>query len=67
MLVIKSKELKFLIYSTKTAESSFTFISSNDASIVLAEYVAGSEENFAKLMNEKAKEIGCLNSNFTPK
>lgn len=39
--------------------------SSNDASIVLAEYVAGSEENFAKLMNEKAKEIGCLNSNFT--
>jgi len=39
--------------------------SSNDASIVLAEYIAGSEENFASLMNEKANEIGCLNSNFT--
>lgn len=36
-----------------------------DASAVIAEYVAGSEENFVKLMNEKAKEIGMTNTHFT--
>ena len=38
--------------------------SGNDACIVLAEGLAGSEENFAALMNEKAKEIGMENSHF---
>ncbi len=38
--------------------------SANDAARILAEYVAGSTEEFAKLMNEKAQEIGCQNSNF---
>jgi D-alanyl-D-alanine carboxypeptidase (penicillin-binding protein 5/6) len=38
--------------------------SGNDACIVLAEGIAGSEENFAALMNEKAKEIGMTNSHF---
>ena len=38
--------------------------SSNDAAIVLAEHVSGSIEEFANLMNEKAKEIGCTNTNF---
>lgn len=38
--------------------------SSNDAAIVLAEHVSGSTENFAILMNEKAKEIGCTSTNF---
>lgn len=38
--------------------------SANDAAIVLAEHVSGSVEEFAKLMNEKAKEIGCKNTNF---
>jgi len=38
--------------------------SSNDAAIVLAEHVSGSVEDFAKLMNEKAKEIGCSSTNF---
>ncbi len=38
--------------------------SSNDAAIVLAEHVAGSVEEFSKLMNEKAKEIGCTSTNF---
>lgn len=36
----------------------------DDVSNALAEHVAGSEEEFVKLMNEKAKEIGCTNSNF---
>ena len=35
--------------------------SGNDAAIVLAEGVAGSENNFVKLMRNKAKDIG-LNS-----
>lgn len=36
----------------------------NDVAVVIAENVAGSVENFAKLMNEKAKEIGAENTNF---
>ncbi len=38
--------------------------SSNDAAIVLAEHVSGSVEEFAKVMNEKAKEINCTSTNF---
>jgi D-alanyl-D-alanine carboxypeptidase (penicillin-binding protein 5/6) len=32
--------------------------SANDASVALAEYVGGTEENFAKMMNMKAKQMG---------
>lgn len=38
--------------------------SGNDACIVLAEAVAGSEEEFVALMNKKAGELGLTNSNF---
>ena len=38
--------------------------SGNDACIVLAEGIAGTEENFAELMTIRAKEIGLTNSNF---
>ena len=38
--------------------------SGNDACIVLAEAIAGSEEQFAELMNAKAKELGLQQSNF---
>jgi D-alanyl-D-alanine carboxypeptidase (penicillin-binding protein 5/6) len=38
--------------------------SGNDACIVLTEAIAGSEENFAELMNQKAKELGLTNSHF---
>ncbi len=38
--------------------------SANDASVALAEHVAGSVEAFAKMMNEKAVQIGAANSNF---
>ena len=38
--------------------------SGNDACIVLAEGLAGTEENFAELMTIRAKEIGLKNSNF---
>jgi D-alanyl-D-alanine carboxypeptidase (penicillin-binding protein 5/6) len=39
--------------------------SANDAAEAIAEYVAGSAEGFAKLMNEKAVELGLTNSHFT--
>lgn len=42
-----------------------TFISSaNDAAVVLAEAVAGSEDAFVGMMNEKAKELGMENTHF---
>lgn len=37
----------------------------NDASVVLAEKVSGSEEDFVKLMNQRAKELGMSNTVFT--
>tara|TARA_Y100000389_G_scaffold197502_1_gene232215 strand:- start:17 stop:1165 length:1149 start_codon:yes stop_codon:yes gene_type:complete len=39
--------------------------SGNDACVALAEGIAGSEENFAQMMNEKAGEIGMSSTNFT--
>tara|TARA_Y100000816_G_scaffold292289_1_gene286802 strand:+ start:1800 stop:2948 length:1149 start_codon:yes stop_codon:yes gene_type:complete len=39
--------------------------SGNDACLALAEGIAGSEEQFAEMMNEKAIEIGMTSSNFT--
>lgn len=38
--------------------------SANDAALAIAEYLGGTEENFARIMNEKAREIGAKNSNF---
>ncbi len=38
--------------------------SGNDASIAVAEHIAGSEDAFASLMNLHAKEIGMVNSHF---
>ena len=38
--------------------------SGNDATVALAEYIAGSEETFAALMNRHAEEIGLIGSHF---
>lgn len=38
--------------------------SGNDASIAIAEYIAGSEKEFVDLMNAKAKEFGMSKTNF---
>ncbi|MCD6071312.1 MAG: D-alanyl-D-alanine carboxypeptidase [Microvirga sp.] len=38
--------------------------SGNDAAIALAEGIAGTEENFARMMNERAKQIGLTKSTF---
>ena len=42
----------------------FLVHSANEAGYILAEHCSGSIDGFANLMNEKAKEIGCKNSNF---
>ena len=38
--------------------------SGNDASVALAEHVAGSEQTFATMMNEHASRLGMVNSHF---
>ncbi len=38
--------------------------SANDATVALGEQLAGSEEGFVALMNERAKELGMNNTNF---
>ena len=51
----------------QTVENLFKAIvlrSANDASVALAEHIAGSEDVFVKMMNEKAKELNMNDSNF---
>lgn len=38
--------------------------SANDACVAMAEYIGGSVEEFVVLMNNKAKELGMVNTNF---
>lgn len=49
--------LKDLLYSLMLE-------SHNDSAVAVAEAIAGSTEEFAVQMNEKAREIGCRNSHF---
>ncbi len=38
--------------------------SANDAAVMMAESVSGSVDKFTELMNERAKELGAVNSHF---
>lgn len=38
--------------------------SHNDVAVAIAEHISGSQEEFSKLMNQKAMEIGCKNTMF---
>lgn len=38
--------------------------SHNDSAVAIAEHVGGSVEGFAKMMNQKARDIGCFNTYF---
>ena len=38
--------------------------SANDACVAMSEYICGSEEEFVRRMNERAKELGMKNTNF---
>jgi serine-type D-Ala-D-Ala carboxypeptidase (penicillin-binding protein 5/6) len=49
--------LKDLLYSLMLE-------SHNDVAVAIAEYVGGSVEGFATMMNDKARELGCENTNF---
>lgn len=52
---------------TQTLETMIKCIavaSGNDASVAVAEYIAGSEGEFVKLMNEKAEALGMQNTHF---
>ena len=52
------------VYSTRDLLYALMLISGNDASVAIAEHIAGSTSEFVTLMNEKAKEIGAVNSHF---
>lgn len=49
--------LKDLLYSLMLE-------SHNDSAVAIAEHISGSTEDFAELMNEKAKELGCNSTHF---
>ncbi|MDR1548466.1 MAG: D-alanyl-D-alanine carboxypeptidase [Hungatella sp.] len=49
--------LKDLLYSLMLE-------SHNDAAMMIAEHVGGSQEGFARLMNEKARDLGCEDTYF---
>ncbi len=38
--------------------------SGNDAAVAIAEHIAGNEKAFANMMTERAKELGCENTQF---
>lgn len=59
MSFVNNEELRVidLIYGTM-------MVSGNDAAYVLAKHIAGSEAQFASLMNQKAAEIGMANTHF---
>lgn len=54
-------------YETQTVNDMIKCISiasANDACVAMAEYVAGSEEEFVNRMNQKAQELGMKNTHF---
>lgn len=50
--------LEALMYCMMTA-------SANDATAVIAEHIAGSQEAFVELMNQKAAQLGCTGTHFS--
>ena len=50
--------LEDLLYCMMTA-------SANDASVVIAEHIAGTQAEFIQMMNEKAAELGCTGTHYS--
>ena len=50
--------------SVKDLLNALMIKSANDAAYVLAEHVGGSVNDFAYMMNQKAKELGCTSTHF---
>lgn len=47
-----------------TLVKGISIASANDAAVAIAEKIGGTEEVFVSMMNEKARELGCKNTNF---
>ncbi len=52
------------MYLLKDLLYSLMLESHNDVAVAIAEHISGDVKSFAKLMNDKAKELGCNNTNF---
>lgn len=51
-------------FSVRELYQAMAVVSANDATVLLAEKVAGSEPNFVQMMNKRAKELGMTNTSF---
>ena len=51
-------------YPLKDLLKAITIPSANDACVAVAEYIGGTEQNFVRMMNRKAKELGLEHSHF---
>ena len=52
------------VQTVETLIKCIVIASGNDASVAMAEYIAGSETEFVRQMNERAKGLGMENTNF---
>jgi D-alanyl-D-alanine carboxypeptidase len=52
------------IISKQDAMKALLLLSANDVAVAIAENVAGSEEGFGELMNQKVKQLGLKNTHF---
>lgn len=52
------------VQNVETMIKCISIASANDASTAMAEFIAGSEEEFVARMNQRAKELGMNNTNF---
>jgi D-alanyl-D-alanine carboxypeptidase (penicillin-binding protein 5/6) len=52
------------IQTVETLIKCIVIASGNDASVAMAEYIAGTEDEFVKMMNEKAAALGMANTHF---
>lgn len=52
------------VQNVDTMIKCISIVSANDASVAMAEHIAGSHEEFVARMNDRAKELGMNNTNF---
>ena len=52
------------IMTARELMKGISMASANDATVAMAERIAGSEEKFVEMMNRKVKELGLKNTNF---
>lgn len=53
------------VQTVETLIKCIVIASGNDASVAMAEFISGSEEEFVKLMNQRASSLGMNNTHFT--